>query len=194
MPTLIDSYPEANYNVSVDIGTGAANRIKVGQSFTAIAAVLNSAKFYLQKYGSPTGNVVACIYAHSGTYGTSSVPSGAALATSDNVDVSGLSTSLALVEFVFSGANKITLANATPYIVSVEYSAGDGSNFLYVGDDTATLAHGGNYCRYTGSWGAFPTNDAIFYVYGDDPGGGALLGGKLTSGGILQGRLVGKNA
>ena len=53
-----------------------------GQSFTGNGGTLDSCVFELGKSGSPTGNAVAKIYNHTGTYGTSSKPTGAALATS----------------------------------------------------------------------------------------------------------------
>ena len=86
IPTAQDWHTEGHYNALADIYAGG--NPAVGQSFTGNGLILNSAEFYLKKKGSPTGNAVVKIYAHSGTYGTSSVPTGSALATSDNFDVS----------------------------------------------------------------------------------------------------------
>ena len=117
MATIVDSYSETNK--SQVNGFGSPTFQGYGQSFTGDGGTLNSSKFYLEKRELPTGNIVSKVYAHSGTFGTSSVPTGSALATSDNVDVSTLGL-LALVTFTFSGANKITLTNGTKYVVTVE--------------------------------------------------------------------------
>jgi hypothetical protein len=71
----------ANTSSNLDI-SGAA----LGQSFTGNGLVLNSATFRIIKNNSPTGNIYAKIYAHTGTFGTSSVPTGAALAISAAYD------------------------------------------------------------------------------------------------------------
>ncbi|GAI05235.1 unnamed protein product, partial [marine sediment metagenome] len=138
----------------------------VGQSFTGDGRVLNNAVFYIKKSGSPTGNAYAKIYAHSGTFGTSSVPTGAALAVSEGVDVSNLTTSFQLIAFNFSGANKITLTNGTKYVVVIEYTGGTlYSHEVVVGYDTGTPSHPGNFCAYHTGWTAYPTTDLCFYVY-----------------------------
>jgi len=126
---------------------------------------LKNCKFYLKKTGSPTGNAVAKIYAHSGTFGTSSVPTGSALATSDNFDVSTLTTSLQWITFNFSGANNIVLSANTKYTVVVSYSGGNASNYISVG-----LSHSGgsyaagNWAYYYTSWNPQSTYDVDFYV------------------------------
>jgi len=104
--TAIDSYSESHQDLAITLQAGGGNT-KVGQSFTGDGNALNSCKFYLQKSGSPTGNAVATLYAHTGTFGTNGTPTGAALATSDNFDVSTLTTNLQLITFNFSGVEKI---------------------------------------------------------------------------------------
>ena len=85
--TLIDSYPSSNYDQDQYLGSN--NFVGYGQSFTTTGSVLklSSCKFYLVKVGSQTGAMYAKVYAHSGTYGTSSIPTGSALATSDVLDI-----------------------------------------------------------------------------------------------------------
>lgn len=163
MATIVDSYSESNRNTD----TAGPNR---GQSFTGDGGVLNSAKFYLYKAGSPTGNSRAKIYAHSGTFGTSSIPTGSALATSDDIDISTFSTSQQLVTFTFSGANKITLDNGTKYIVVIEidYTPSD-PNYIWIGLDTSSPSHNGNYSFFSsGTWTPDSSIDMCFYVYKDD--------------------------
>ena len=92
MSTIIDSYSESNY-VTAGYGMSPLG-YGVGQSFTGDGKTLSSVKFYARKVGSPTGNIYAKIFAHSGTYGTSSVPTGTELAVSGAVDVTTISTSM----------------------------------------------------------------------------------------------------
>ncbi len=168
-PAIDDSYSESFSPTSFQLNSGGATQ-GIGQSFTGDGNALNSAKFYIKKFGSPTGNAVVKVYTHSGTFGTSSVPTGAALATSANFDVSTLTTSFQLISFSFSGGNKIALTNGTKYVVTIEYSGGDGSNALIVGADGTTLGHAGNKVGYNGSsWAAQSTFDVPFYVYTVSP-------------------------
>lgn len=96
---------------------------EAGSQITGDGRTIAAARFYIKKAGSPTGNVVAKVYATSG-----GVPDGAALATSDNVDVSTLSTSYGYVNFTFSGGNQISLTRGTTYAVVVSYTGGDDFN------------------------------------------------------------------
>jgi hypothetical protein len=164
---LDDSYSESNYTDGIAV-TSAYNP-EVGQSFTSSGGTLNSVRLYLNKTGSPTGSAYAKIYAHSGTYGTSSVPTGAALATSDALNVATLTGSPVLTTLTFSGANKITLSPATYYVVTLSFTGGDGSNYPSAGFDDSSPSHSGNAALYDGSWSGADTVDVIFYVYKDDP-------------------------
>jgi hypothetical protein len=138
-------------------------RLRIGQSFTGNGAKVTDAKFYLSKATGATGNITATIYAHSGTYGTSSVGTGSALATSTPVSASSLSTSLALINFNFP--SPYTVTNTTKYVVMVEYDGAGGT--INVGRDTSQ-SHSGNQVLYTtdfgGNWVASAGVDTIFYV------------------------------
>lgn len=169
MPTLIDSYAESNYNGSASLGSNGAKN--VSQSFTNTNAVfLDSVKLYLKKVGSPTGNASVTIYAHTGTYGTSSKLTGSVLATANLLDVSKLTTSFALVTFHFSGANRISLTAATYYVLILGYSGGDSSNYVSWGQDTSSPTHSGNKAQnLSGStWTTVSGTDMIFYIYSGD--------------------------
>ncbi len=109
---VCDSYSESNQNTTKQMDNSTFNPQYIGQSFTGDGRLLNKCTFYLQKSGTPAGTIVAKIYTHSGTYGTSSVPgsSGVAIATSGTITATNLSTSLALQDFTFTGANAIVLA------------------------------------------------------------------------------------
>jgi hypothetical protein len=158
MATLVDSYSEGN--------AGDNTSSIVGQSFTGNGGVLNSAKFYMEKDGSPTGNLYAKIYSHSGTFGTTGIPS-SLLATSDAVDVSTVSDTPALQTFAFTGANKITLTNGTKYVVVIE-NIYNFPNYSLAYRDGSSPTHNGNFSYYSGGWNYDAALDLIFYVYSDD--------------------------
>lgn len=160
MAELIDSYSESNQNNFTQLGSGGYTAI--AQSFTGAAGNINSCKFYLRKTGSPTGNGVAKLYAHTGTFGTDSAPTGAALATSDNFDVSALTTSFQLITFNFS--TPYTMSAATKYVIVFEYTGGGGANLVEPGN-VSSGGHGGNQSRYFGGWITNETVDVCFYVY-----------------------------
>lgn len=159
-----------SYDSSLALYSGST--VGIAQSFTTPAATANTnargcfshVAFQLKKVGSPTGNVVAKIYAHSGTYGASSVPTGAALATSNAIDASALGTSYTWWDFTFPASSWYQFAANTQYVVALEYSGGDGSNYVHVGYQ-ASGAHGGNKATYNGSvWSAQATEDTAFYA------------------------------
>lgn len=188
MTDLIDSYAESNQSLYYGIqrvhpSTDAGRLSAVGQSFTMLSTdhKITSVKFYLKKYGSPTGNLVAVLYAHSGTYGTSSKPTGAALATSDPIAASTLTTNYVLYTFTFSGAQQVTMTANAKYCIDIEGSSAtfDNSNWVYVGEDYTSPTHSGNIFIYdSAGWTASSSEDCIFYVYGDPisaPVGGVLV-------------------
>ncbi|MBU1110778.1 hypothetical protein KKB83_04120 [Patescibacteria group bacterium] len=170
MATIVDSYSESNYHSYAGLDDDDYRWRYVGQSFTGDGGVLNSIKFYLAKEGVPTGTVCATIHAHSGTYGTSSVATGAVLAISDTVDISELSTDLTLVTFIFSGEEKITLTDETYYVASVYggelVHGGSSSNYIAVGVDDTSPTHSGNGWYYNAGVN-YASFDTCFYVYAD---------------------------
>ena len=168
MATLLDSYSESNYDTELSIEVDSSYQFR-GQSFTNTNEIeLDSAKFYLKKNGSPTGNVYAKIYAITGTSGTDGKPTGSVLATSDAIDVSTLPTSIGLVTFTFSGVNRITLSATTNYVIQCNYNGGDASNYVGFGTDNSSPTDDGNRSFSTdgSTWTANTDYDSIFYVYG----------------------------
>jgi len=140
---------------------------KVAQSFTADAnGALTSAVFYLNGTGAPTGNIVAKLYAHTGTFGTSSKPTGTALATSDIKDVAefdGVSTPKV---FTFDGSYQLT--EGTKYCIVLEYAGGDNQNYVEVRIDATSSSHNGNssyWYQVGGYYYAEATKDLKFSVY-----------------------------
>lgn len=158
-----DSYGEENSDgVGLLSSVGEAH----SQSFTGDGGSVSSCVFYLRKALSSAGLIAAKIYAHTGTYGTSSKGTGTALATSATIDVSTLSTSLTLQTFTFD--SPYTTTNGTKYVLAVEYvEEGAGSTIVYVGRDSSSPTHAGNFCIKSagGSWSSFNTIDLPFYVY-----------------------------
>lgn len=147
------------------VALATSNYSGAGQSFTATASVaLTNAYFLLSQIGSPTGNAVAKLYAHSGTFGTSSVPTGTALATSDNLDVSTITGSAALYTFTFS--TPYTLTAGTNYVITIEYGGdGNAGHFVSVYGYSASV-HGGNESSFiSGAWNANASKDLAFYVW-----------------------------
>jgi hypothetical protein len=121
-----------------------------------------SAQFNLKKTLAPTGNANAVIYLATGDIDvpsggvSNSHTSGSALATSDNFDVSTLTTSAQWVTLPFSGVNQITLAVGTMYALILEYLGGDASNTVDMGQTNSGSPYhygfGGNISR-----GTFPS-------------------------------------
>ena len=165
--TAVDSYIESNEDSAIELYAGAIT--KLGQSFTGNGQTLKSAKFYLKKTGTPTGNMTVSLFAHSGSFGTTSVGTGVALATSEAVSVAGLTGSYALTEFTFS--TPYVLTNATKYVIAIEFvGTSDISNYLSVGVDGSAPSHAGNPATYSGTmWTYDATKDVCFYVYGNTP-------------------------
>ena len=157
--TDTDIYADTNQNATTALNNtvhGAA------QSVTGDGGTLSRARFMLSKSASPTGTAVAKLYAHTGTFGTTSEPTGAAVATSETLDVSTLTGTLALTDFEFR--DEFVLVNTTKYVIAIEYTAGSAVNTVNVGTDTSTPGHGGNFATAnTGfTWTAVGGTDAIF--------------------------------
>lgn len=176
---VIDSYSETN-------DSGHVTQIyygyrEYGQSFTSSGTyTLTSAKFYLKRFGSPTDTLKVRIYAHSGTYGNSSIGTSSPLATSDGIDAATISTSYQLITFTFSGENQITLNPSTYYNTEL-FSSTEGStgtDHTVQAFDCTSPIHSGNanYCNLNvttcSTWASVNSCDVVFYIYGTTGGGG----------------------
>ena len=165
MAMLLDSYSETNVNDEFNLEINSPF-VAVGQSFKTpddeTVWALSSAKFYLKKLDSPTGNLVAKLYEHSGSFGAGGVPTGSALAVSSPVDSSSLSSSIALVEFVFD--ESFGMSPNTEYVIVVDGSAVSG--LVKFGSDSSFPTAQGNACYFaSGTWYS-DSRDCAFYVYG----------------------------
>lgn len=147
----------------------------VSQSFTAsFSGTLTNASFNLKKVGTPTGNIVYKLYAHSGTYGTSSIPTGTALATSDTFAVSGLTTSPVKTTINFSGGNQYALVSGTFYVITAEYTVGTAANNVVAMSPNFT-GHSGNTASLAGSTWTSSGNDINFEVKATSTGVSTLI-------------------
>lgn len=151
----------SNFNIGNGTITGQAQSFPVGANAAFVRRVLVD----LQKVGSPTGNIVCNIYAHSGSFGTSSVPTGAVIVASANVDVSKLDTAYRSVDFGFTSNDPLDLLSAsTNYVVAFEYDAGDASNYVQIRGLATSGTHAGNRSQEVGTWSAAATDDLKFDV------------------------------
>jgi len=141
MATLIASYTSSNTDGSFGVG----DIIRHSQSFTNLSSDYNlsSCIFKLQRVSGTAGTVVAKLYTHTGTYGSSSLPTGTALATSNSINVSALSTTFSDVTFTFGTAYKMIAG--TYYVITIEYSGGGAGDYHLIK-------------YYNGSGGAFSGN------------------------------------
>jgi hypothetical protein len=151
----------------------AGTRLGAGQSFRnlVIGSKLKEVSFWMAKTGTPTSTLTAKLYAHSGTFGTSSIPTGAALATSDPISASVVSTTQGWIKFTFSGAQQYTMADNTDYVIAVEISGAtsNSTNFVAVYSN-ASNTYPGNWASWSGSaWTATATTDIAFKLYTINP-------------------------
>jgi hypothetical protein len=173
-PTVMDSYASSNY----DTDTNTYNNEGSGMSFTGDGGTIDAVQFYLRRVGSPTGNLRMYIYAHSGTWGSTGVPTGSPLATSDPVDVSTIGTSMHFEQFNFP--TPFTTSAGVHYFAVFDYTTltEDVSNQIIVGYDSSSPTAGGNLAyKPAGTWLSNP-GDWCFFVY---KGGSITL--NVTSGG-----------
>ncbi len=153
----------ADTGTSFKIGDGTI--LGQSQSFAngVVPAYLTRVFCNLNKVGTPTGNLVAKIYAHSGTFGTSSIPTGTALATSKNIDVAQLTTVYQTVEIGFD--TQFLMLASTNYTISFEFT-GTSANYAQVQGLAATGTAAGNRAQLvTTTWTATATDDLNFDVH-----------------------------
>jgi hypothetical protein len=160
--TLIASYSESNQNYNGALATGQ----KLGQSVMGIGESMPLCKFYLKREGTGGGgNFIAKVYAHSGTFGTSSVPTGSSLVDSNPVAVSTLGLAYTLISFIFD--TPYTLANGTPYVIVLDFTGTtSGGNQPVFGAKSGNPHGAGNDCLYyDGAWHANASVGLCYYLY-----------------------------
>lgn len=154
-------------STSNNSGTAIANNAATAksQSFTGNGEVIYSAKFLLKKILTPSGSIYARLYAHSGTFGTSSVPTGSALASSAAVDGSTIGTSdFEWVTFTFTDGPILT--DGTRYVIAVDVGGTSSAVSSSRWEAAVGTGHGGNYASKTsGTWTVDDDIDTAFEVY-----------------------------
>lgn len=175
---LQDSYPTTNQDAVLGM-SGATYWDGGCQSFVATQNNITKVTLYCYRSGnSPSGNAYVKIYNPTGA-APNLLPTGAALGTSDAVAESSVHAGLpcALIDFNFS--TPVTgLTPGNSYVLTLEFSGGDGSNMIYWGGDSSSPSHAGNGGGHIrgGAWSSFGnTQDQIFYVYGEAMDYGAML-------------------
>jgi hypothetical protein len=158
-PETIDSYASSNQDTMNSIYSSDLNG--VGQTITGTGSTLTSISFWLSRTGSPTGNATISVWAHTGTWGSTGLPTGSALATA-TLDVATVSTTAGMVSITFG--SPYTLANGTHYVVTLVYQGGSSGNYIAMGSDASSPTHGGNmvYTANGTSWTAYANEDNIF--------------------------------
>jgi len=159
-PQQFDICNYATHSIKLYSGSIIAN----SQSFQGQAKTLDKVIFSFYKTLLPTGNIIVKLYDHSGTYGTSSVPTGGVLATSDSIDVStfdGFNR-----DYTFTFSTPYTLSVGTNYCIVAEYTStfSNASNYVNQTGTTPTQ-HSGNLASYISSWTADSTYDLRFILF-----------------------------
>ena len=153
---------------SQTVGTSAFGQLRgdgglfeqFGQSFIASATyLLTSMTASMSKVSSPTDNVYVKI--------TSSL-GGTAIATSDNVLGSGISSSQSNVTFTFTGTGRGILTSGETYYIEINRSgANDATNRYLIYTSSTSQITGGRYVKSNGVWGGESADtDLVFTITG----------------------------
>lgn len=160
MASIFDRYETWNNSVAFDM-----TLVAWGQSFYGTGLPLAGASFLMSKKAVGDGH--GKLYAHTGTFGTNGVPTGAALATSDAFDTSVLDSSYTWQYLTFSTPYITT--SGTPYFIVFDFALDD----IAMRSDFGTPTHPGNCASFSaGSWNPQANMDVCFRVYGTGGGGG----------------------
>lgn len=127
---------------------------------------ISTVKFKLLNDDSATGSGYAVLYAMKGIYGTSGEPTGSALATSSDLDLSTLNTSTPTWE-TFTFSSSYQMVSGTKYCICWEHDSTSEVKIRYAYTDTA---HDGNACfedNEGDSWDHQDDRWILFEVYGD---------------------------
>jgi hypothetical protein len=155
---IIDQY--TGYDALWQLYSGV--RLGAGQSFTGNGQAASSVTVKLEKTGAPTGLIYARIYAHSGTFGTSSIPTGSPIA-SGSIDCSAIGV-VADKEIYFT--TQPVLQDGVRYVLAIEYSGGSSGNTINIGLRSSSPTHPGNYSDSSdlSTWYPSSTMDLYFIL------------------------------
>lgn len=138
--TVLDSQTSDLNNYMTNLGTGQS--LGGAQSFTGNGKKLGRARFYINKNSTPVGNISCVLYAHSGTYGTSSVPTGSILTTATTT-IAAATVTGSVVGYNWEFDGTYTLSNGTHYCIAIEYAGdGDGTHRIQMWGSGVSMASG----------------------------------------------------
>lgn len=124
---------------------------------------INKIQFYLSKSLPIEGTLYARIYATSGVMGSTAIPTGSVLASSNGVSISSLpeySSGSALIDFNFSSPYQPS-GNTCIVIESTDKT---GAGFVYYGHSAASTVDIGNKTyKYNSNW-LYNAQDLIYYI------------------------------
>ena len=192
--TTIEDYGWGNESNWATLGS-TAGFTRAGQSFTGNGEALSRVGWSINKSGNPTGTLTCTLYAHTGTYGVTGVPTGAVLATSTtSIDATAIPGSGSIwAYFDFDGT--YTLVNGTRYFITVNYSlTGDDVNVVIVDSDNTTSTLTGNKALYIASWSALGSEDMLIKLHTKPAGASTAIGydnPNLTESAATTNRLTG---
>lgn len=154
---VIDEYDFSNRNTLLNYFT---TTFAFGQSFTGDGKNIAEASVMLSKSGDAFGDITAEIYAHTGTFGTSSKPTGPPLATSDPVSATTLTGIMTITAFTFP--TPFPTVAGTHYVVAIRHEDSEIGALIFIGSDTSSPTHAGNASINTGAWQVRNTEDLPF--------------------------------
>ena len=142
----------------------------IGQTFTGNGEHIKNVIFSMYTNTATTGNIVCYIYAHSGTWGSTGLPTGSPVATSDAIVVTSFAGN-----FTFTGAQCVQLVNGTHYVAIAYYAQLTGVQVLLLYKNN-TGAHAGNYVsgKSGPTWSYNSSYDLRFQVSTEEPDVGTV--------------------
>lgn len=185
-PVAADNFTMAYYAPTINMNLGFGNihpstnatMSASGQCFTPLQSGYLTLVRVKTPSGGTNGTAIMRIYAITGSYGTTGVPTGSALASSEEVHIALVGDDY----FNFDGT--LYLSVGTNYAFAIECQAFDGTpdNILFSG--TSAGAYGGNAFHYdTSAWQQdAASTDYYFTVMGSDTPGATSA--PLPTGGL----------
>lgn len=149
----------------------------VGQSFSTEGMLLITGFcLTMDRTGTPTGNVLVNVRAHTGTYGTSSVPTGSVLVASLEYDIAAVAATPTAYWLPLTTSLPVAAAY---YTVEIDLTGitGDGSNYINVYSRLGgSYGPGGNMFYDSGAgYNAVSSADLFLRVYGTGAAPSTLL-------------------
>ena len=153
--------------VTMGLTSASGGAVGAAQSFLGNGQKLTRASFWLSRNGTPPdGTLTAYLYAHTGTFGTSSAPTGAPLATSTSINCVSVPTGTATrQDFDFNGS--FTLVDGTAYCIAIVTTctgawATNDNALSYTTSDTP---YPGRRATYNGTMWSSTNGDLCFQIW-----------------------------